>query len=44
MYAALRSVPESWILSPEVFGLSDDAVIQLRLADYLVGTGGNNDR
>jgi len=39
MYAALGTVPESRILSPEVFGLSDDAVIQLRLAGYLVGTG-----
>ena len=39
MYAALDAVPESRILSPEVFGLSDDAVIQMRLAGYLVGTG-----
>jgi len=39
MYAALGAVPESRILSPEEFGLSDDAVIQLRLAGYLVGTG-----
>ena len=39
MYAALGTVPESRILSPEEFGLSDDAVIQLRLAGYLVGTG-----
>ena len=39
LYAALGAVPESRILSPEVFGLSDDAVIQLRLAGYLVGTG-----
>ena len=39
LYAALGDVPESRILSPEVFGLSDDAVIQLRLAGYLVGTG-----
>ena len=39
MYAALGTVPESRILSPEVFGLSDDAVIQLRLAGYLVGPG-----
>ena len=39
MYAALGAVPESRILSPEVFGLSDDAVIQLRQAGYLVGTG-----
>jgi multiple sugar transport system substrate-binding protein len=39
MYTALGAVPESRILSPEVFGLSDDAVTQLRLAGYLVGTG-----
>ena len=40
MYAALGAVPESRILSPEVFGLTDDAVIQLRQAVYQVGTGG----
>ena len=28
-----------WILSPEVFGLMDDAVKQLRQAAYGVGTG-----
>ena len=39
MYAAFRSVPESRILSPEVFGLTDDAVKQLRQAVYGVGTG-----
>ncbi|MBQ6583374.1 MAG: carbohydrate ABC transporter substrate-binding protein [Mogibacterium sp.] len=39
MYAAFGEVPESRILSPEVFGLTDDAVIQLRMAVYGVGTG-----
>ena len=39
MYAAFGAVPESRILSPEVFGLTDDAVIQLRQAVYRVGTG-----
>ena len=39
MYAAFGAVPESRILSPEVFGLTDDAVIQLRKAAYGVGTG-----
>ena len=39
MYAAFGSVPESRILSPEVIGLTDDAVIQLRQAVYRVGTG-----
>ena len=39
MYAAFGSVPESRILSPEVFGLTDDAVKQLRQAVYGVGTG-----
>jgi len=39
MYAALGLVPESRIMSPEVFGLTDDAVIQLRQAVYGVGTG-----
>ena len=39
MYAAVGAVPESRILSPEVIGLTDDAVIQLRQAGYLVGTG-----
>ncbi|MCR4589798.1 MAG: hypothetical protein K5668_03180 [Lachnospiraceae bacterium] len=39
MYAAFGEVPESRILSPEEFGLTDDAVIQLRQANYGVGTG-----
>ena len=39
MYAAFGAVPEDRILSPEVFGLTDDAVIQLRLAAYSVATG-----
>jgi len=39
MYAAFGAVPESRILSPEVFGLTDDAVIQMRQAVYQVGTG-----
>ena len=39
MYAAFGAVPESRILSPEEFGLTDDAVIQLRKAVYGVGTG-----
>ncbi|MCR5011173.1 MAG: hypothetical protein K6A72_02420 [Lachnospiraceae bacterium] len=39
MYAAFGKVPESRILSPEVIGLTDDAVIQLRQAVYAVGTG-----
>ena len=39
MYAAFGEVPESGILSPEVIGLTDDAVIQLRQAVYRVGRG-----
>ena len=39
MYAAFGSIPESRIISPEVLGLTDDAVIQLRLAVYGVATG-----
>ena len=39
MYAAFGEIPESRVLSPEEFGLTDDAVIQLRQADYGVGTG-----
>ena len=39
MYAAFGAVPESRILSPEVIGLTDDAIIQLRQAVYSVGTG-----
>ena len=40
MYAAFGEIPESRVLSPEVIGLTDDAVIQLRQAAYGVGTGG----
>ena len=39
MYAAFGTVPESRILSTEVIGLTDDAVIQLRQAVYGVGIG-----
>ena len=39
MYAAFGNVPESKILSPEEIGLTDDAVLQLRMAVYNVGTG-----
>ena len=39
MYAAFESVPESRILSPEEFGLADDAVKELRQAVYGVATG-----
>ena len=39
MYAAFGTVPEGMIVSPEEFGLTDDAVIQLRQAVYRVGTG-----
>jgi len=39
MYAAFGDVPESRVLSPEVFGLKDDAVIQLRQAVFGVCTG-----
>ena len=39
MYAAFGTVPESRILSPEVIGLTDDAVLQLRQAVFQVGTG-----
>jgi multiple sugar transport system substrate-binding protein len=39
MYAAFGAVPEDRILSPEEFGLTDDAVIQFRQAVYGVGTG-----
>lgn len=38
-YAAFGDIPESRILSPEAFGLTDDAVIQFRQAVYAVGTG-----
>lgn len=39
MYAAFGNVPEARILSPEVIGLTDDAVIQFRQAVFGVGTG-----
>ena len=39
VYAAFGDVPEAKILSPEVIGLTDDAVIQLRQAVYGVCTG-----
>ena len=39
VYAAFGNVPESRIFSPEMIGLTDDAVIQLRMAGYSVGTG-----
>ncbi|MBQ3921240.1 MAG: hypothetical protein II689_03275, partial [Firmicutes bacterium] len=39
MYAAFGSVPEDRILSPEEFGLTDDAVIQFRMALFGVATG-----
>ena len=39
MYAAFGNVPESRILSPELIGLSDDALIQVRQAVYNVGKG-----
>ncbi len=39
MYAAFGSVPQDRILSPEEFGLTDDAVIQLRMAVFGVATG-----
>ena len=39
MYAAFGSIPENRIISPEVLGLTDDAVIQLRMAVYGVATG-----
>ena len=39
MYAAFGEVPESRILSPEEFGLTDDAVKQLRQAVFAVATG-----
>ena len=39
MYAAFGDVPESRVISPEVVGLTDDAVLQLRMAVYGVGTG-----
>ncbi|MBR6274108.1 MAG: carbohydrate ABC transporter substrate-binding protein [Lachnospiraceae bacterium] len=39
IYAAFGNIPESRILSPEEFGLTDDAVIQLRMAVYDFATG-----
>ena len=39
VYAAFGDVPEARILSPEVIGLTDDAVLQFRQANYGVGTG-----
>ena len=39
MYATFGEVPESRVLSPEEIGLTDDAVIQLRMAAFGVGTG-----
>ncbi len=39
MYAAFGEVPESRIFSPEVIGITDDAVIQLRQAVYRVAKG-----
>jgi len=39
VYAAFGDVPETKILSPEVIGLTEDAVIQLRQAVYGVCTG-----
>jgi len=38
MYAAFGDVPEDRVLSPEVIGLKDDAVFQVRQAVYGVGT------
>ena len=39
VYAAFGDVPEARVLSPEVIGLTDDAVMQFRKANYGVGTG-----
>ncbi len=39
MYAAFGDIPESRILSPEEIGLTDDAVVQLRMAVYEFATG-----
>ncbi len=39
MYAAFGDVPEARILSPEEFGLTDDAVVQFRMAVYGFATG-----
>lgn len=39
IYAVFGSIPESRILSPEEFGLTDNAVKQLRQAVFAVATG-----
>ena len=39
MYAAFGDIPQSRFISPEVIGLTDDAVFQLRQAVYAVGKG-----
>ena len=39
MYAAFGNIPEARILSPEEFGLTEDAVKQFRQAAFGVGTG-----
>ncbi len=39
IYAAFGAVPKERILSPEEFGLTDDALIQFRVANYGVSTG-----
>ena len=39
MYAAFGTVSEDGILSPEEIGLTDDALIQVRMAGYQVATG-----
>jgi multiple sugar transport system substrate-binding protein len=39
MYSAFGNIPESRVLSPEMIGLTDDAVLQFRQALYRVGTG-----
>lgn len=39
VYAPFGEIPEERIISPEEFGLIDDAVVQFRLAVYSVGTG-----
>ena len=39
VYAAFGTVPESRVISPEVFGLTDDAVKQFRQAVFAVATG-----
>ena len=39
VYAAFGDVPESRILSPEEFGLTDDAVYQFRMSVYNYATG-----